>query len=362
MQKSATTTGYDSEEYSDFEFESTGSATGNEQDDGISEDYQLNQSIYEAMDAKDVRGKLERVTPEMVQYAHQLFPRLSIESLSGTNVVDVSECWGTNPTHRPSPYQIVFAAWAFKTERSLIGGGLLADSAGLGKTLMLILVWLVNRHHYRNRREVRMEWKHGKSSDHFLEDAPKGSRRPTEHKQRMACWCVPDNRATLYSWQSDQHRSGLTLAVTQPSGMGAFHSELTKLFAGSELMHPREGVRIALHSDIYERDPLFLQLTQDEANQYCKVGDWALDGMNETRRDSKNKRECPGHWELLSDTSAKAIHIDATKTQAPSKASGVLIITTRACTAGIAVGRLPTFPRLSHTGTHSMRMRRRGGL
>ncbi|KAI8930535.1 hypothetical protein NX059_012147 [Plenodomus lindquistii] len=143
-------------------------------------------------------------------------------------------------------YQLIFMAVAFKLDRDRTYGGVCRDMAGIGKTRQSFSYYLLNLQHGKNVCEVEEEWAQVTAGTgplpaacrHLPFNANPGSNLvcPTQADQALACWCVPENRVSLFCGRPG---IGVQLTVTVPSAISTWADEANYLFQDAPLLNDK---------------------------------------------------------------------------------------------------------------------------
>lgn len=272
---------------------------------------------------QDLDERLARVDGRMLELVPQYLPRLDMQQFLKSADMETPG-WGLAPGFRLNPYQIAFAVWAFHQEMTVVGGGILADATGAGKTIQLYALWMMRYFHYQNVMEVEEAQARGDPTHLPVGHAP-GHACPSADQQPIACYCA---HRSLYPTEP---RRGITLTLTVNAGLRSFQKDAETMFRGGEVMKRLHPPRIAIHVDKYNKDEFTGALTQEEVSAVCKVADWsAADAHNANERSFLvNGILRTAAWSTPVFTGACSSSPDATSTMAPRHASSVMIITTR---------------------------------
>jgi hypothetical protein len=245
-------------------------------------------------------SRLARISMPMLKLVREYLPLLNQTVLVQTDGISIPN-WDLRSDFEVSPYQLFAAVWAFSRSRAgVCPGGIIADAPGAGKTVELILVFLLDYFHYQNvvevelfRRavkEIQIEGR-GKPS-HLVEDAPADSKCPSADLQPIACWCEPGNKH-LYKFPRQR---GVALAFTPNAGLRSILGDARKMFENADIMRRPIPPRIAIHADGYKNNALFGCLTEGEKAAIAKLPNWQ-GRENEETRDRRYK--VGSHWREL---------------------------------------------------------------
>jgi hypothetical protein len=274
-----------------------------------------------------LKSRLARVTPKALTMICRLFPWLEKIKFENGASFNTSKRFGTAPDFAFKCFQLAFIALAFLQERTLVGGGLLADVPGLGKTVQAIGLYLLNLLHDRNVREVLDEWRADPPGDrkHLPKHAAAYLKCPNRDANALACWCELSNRTHLFI---DPPATGVTLIITPPAGIDAFADDARRMLQGGWLQTSSTPPRIAVHVDGYSRHDFCPTLLPKEVNECCRVPNWTAAVTKEAK---KAQELLPsGSW-TIKVSGAQATSSSASQTRAGRSAAQVLIVTTPGC-------------------------------
>ena len=218
------------------------------------------------------------------------FPMVTRDELRSSELITLPNV-GLAKGFKVSPFQLFGVVWMFARERlGVCPGGMNADEAGSGKTVEMLLLYLLNYLHYQNVEFVEAYWKkldkgcqnqkvagaatciRDEDLPHLPKDAAPGSKCLSAKQQPMACYCKPDNRKNLYR---KPLQPGIRLNLTPAAGLRSFHGDATKMFEGGEIMRRTVPPRIAIEFNAFDRLRPFGGLSNNEVASFSKKADWS---------------------------------------------------------------------------------------
>ncbi|KAJ4289901.1 hypothetical protein N0V90_011234 [Kalmusia sp. IMI 367209] len=309
-----------------------------EDEDNVERELKMLAQLQNEEQERTLQRKLARVEIDVLQRATQLLPWLTVEQLKNTEGIVLHQL-GLNDTIQVSPYQIISATEGFVQEQSVLGGGILGDEAGAGKTLQLILKFVLRTVHKENVEAVKRAREQGDTAAHLPEGAPSDASCPSRSKNAIACWCEPKHHGPLFQ-ASKEPLAGCYLIVTPRSGLDSFYNDLVKLLDGSRFLD-RFSTRIAFHdsSNGSKRFSRFPPLAARELPRYCRGYDRAkFESDWRNREDHKTWKNRKGEdleyqWTFQQHPNRSGWEQIGTREvdQPPRDTSHLVLITTPGC-------------------------------